>query len=77
MRVAGERTQLLRALVGLRLEPALLGVVLELVALEEVGVVDLDELLDGVLRLGFAHRGLGSPLKVTGTRAGASSLRSG
>ena len=74
--LAGERTQLLRALVGLRLEPAFFGVVLDLRALEQVGVVDLDQLVDGVLRLG-RHRGLGSPLKVTGTRAGASSLRSG
>ena len=35
MRARRERAQLLRALVGLRLEPALLGVVLDLRALEE------------------------------------------
>ena len=64
------------ALVGLRLEPAFLGVVRELGALEQIVVDDLDQLVDRVARL-LAHRGLGSPLNVTGTRAGASSLRSG
>ncbi len=64
------------ALVGLRLEASLLGVVGDRVALDRIFVVDLDDLVDRVQRL-FAHRGLGSPLKVTGTRAGASSLRSG
>ena len=43
-------------LVGLRLEPALLGVVLDLGALEGILVDDLDELVHGVLGL-FAHRG--------------------
>ena len=61
VRVTGERPQLLRALVGLRLEPRSL----------------VDRRARRRSLVVVAHRGLGSPLNVTGTRAGASSLRSG
>src|SRR5439155_10292933 len=79
-RLTGGRSELLVTLVGLRLEATLLHVGR---ARRGRGYpVRGRSLLRRALSLRsfaaccVAHRGLGSPLKVTGTRAGASSLRS-